>query len=162
MQQTHLLLFHYFSIYLYLTIVSACQKADWSQHKKMCHKDNDFLAIPLALVVKVWLKENQLDILQGTEEVARSLGISRKDVVLEVDLKASNNPALLIKPVKDYIEGRGIPDWDWGCQIDLDRFIQRLKDMHSILADHQILVLHRSYDADCGICRISCGITRSM
>ena len=125
---------------------------------QLCHKDNVLLAIPLANVVNDWLKENLLDIVQETQQVARSLGISRKDVLLEVDLKASNNPALLIKPFKDYIEGRGIPDWNWGCQIDMER----LKDMHSSLTDHHILVLHRSYDAECGICRVYCGTRWSL
>jgi hypothetical protein len=146
-----------FSLFIYLSLsivglTSACQKADWSRHKKMCQTDNALRAVPLANVVKDWLKKNLLDIVQETQQMATSLGISRKDVVLEVDLKASNDPALLIKPFRDYVEGRGMPDW--GCQSDMEEFIQRLKDMHSTLTDHHILVLHRSYDAEYGICRL--------
>lgn len=43
---------------------------------------------------------------------------------------------------------------DWGCQIDMEQFIQRLKDVHPALTDNHILVLHRSYDAECGICKM--------
>jgi hypothetical protein len=37
--------------------------------------------------------------------VAKSLGTSQQGVVVELDLKATNCPELVIKPIKDYIEG---------------------------------------------------------
>jgi hypothetical protein len=40
------------------------------------------------------LKENRFDIVQEANQVAKSLEFHRQDVVLELDLKASNNPAL--------------------------------------------------------------------
>jgi hypothetical protein len=119
----------------------------------MCHKDNEFPVFPLAKVVADWIRENLLGIVQETQIVAMSLGISRQDVVLEVELKASNNPAILVKPFKDYIEGSAIPDW--GRFVNVEKLIERLKDAHSLMTDQHILVLHRSYDADYGMFRFS-------
>jgi hypothetical protein len=130
---------------------SACQKADWSGHKKMCHKDNPFIVENLSGVIADWIKENLQDIVRETRKVAKSLGISRHDVVVEVDLKSSSCPALLIKPIKDYLEGSAMPDW--GCQINREQFIKAMKDIHSRMTDHHIFVLHRSYDGDYGFCR---------
>lgn len=133
------------------SFTSDCQKADWPRHKKICHKWNEFPAVPLAKVVHDWLKENLLAIVQETLIVAMRLGISRRDVVLEVDLKSSNNPAILVKSLKVYVEGSGITDW--GSSVNVEKLIEGLKDAHSLMTDRNILVLHRSYDTNYGIVR---------
>ena len=76
---------------------SACQKADCSQHKKMCHTHNRFPAFPLSTVVADWLRENLLAIVKETQLVANRLGLSRQDVVLN----------RILNPVHSYgIRGR--------------------------------------------------------
>lgn len=102
-------------------------------------------------MVADWLRENLLAIVLEIQLVANRLGASRRDVVLEVDLKASNNPAILIKPLKVYIEGSAIPDW--GSFLKAETLIVGLKDAHSLMTGQDILVLHRSYDADYEIVR---------
>jgi hypothetical protein len=118
----------------------------------MRHKHNEFPAFPLAKVVNNWLSENLLEIVQETQLVANRLGISRLDVVLEVDLKASNNPAILVKPLKVCMEGSSIPDWGSFMKV---KKLEGLKDADSLKTDQDILVLHRSYNADYGIVRFS-------
>jgi hypothetical protein len=118
----------------------------------MCHKENAFIVAQLNKEVDDWVKENLQDIVRESQKVANSLGISRQDVVVAVDLKASSCPTLLIKPIKDYIEGSAMPDW--GCQIDMEHFIQRLNYLHSGMTDRHILVLHRTDDAECELCRL--------
>jgi hypothetical protein len=140
-------------VLLSFSFTSACQKADWSQHKKMCRIHNEFPAFPLAKVVNDWLRENLLEIVQETQLVANRLGISRQDVVLEVDLESTSNPAILVKPLKVYTELSAIPDWS--SLMKVETLTAGLKDKHSLMTDKDILVLHRSYDADYGIVRIS-------
>jgi hypothetical protein len=146
---------HSFDLYVLqsFSFTSACQKADWSQHKKMCRRRNVFPAFPLAKVVNDWLSENLLEIVQETQLLANRLGISRRDVILEVDLKSSSYPAILVKPLKVYMDGSAIPDW--GSFVKAETLMEGLKDAHSRMTDQDILVLHRSYDADYGIVRFS-------
>jgi hypothetical protein len=119
----------------------------------MCHKHNKFPAFPLTKVVADWLRENLVEVVQETQLVANRLGLSLQDVVLEVDLKSTNNPTILVKPLKVYIEGSAIPDW--GSNMKVETLIAGLKDTHSLMTDKEILVLHRSYDADYGIVSFS-------
>ena len=48
---------------------------------------------------------SSIRLLTETQKVAKSLGTSQQGVVVELDLKATNCPELVIKPIKDYIEG---------------------------------------------------------
>jgi hypothetical protein len=118
----------------------------------MCRKEKAFIVLQLSKVVEDWVKENLQDIARETQKVANSLGISRQDVVVAVDLRANSCPAVLIKPIKDYIEGSAMPDW--GCQITKEQFIRALKYLRSGMTDSHILVLHRSHDAEYELCRV--------
>jgi hypothetical protein len=99
--------------------------------------------LPIANVIADWVRKNCFAIMTEVHRVAKSLGLSTKDVVLEIDLKKTSNPDIVVKPYR--------PDWDF-CKNDRD-LIAGLKDAHGRMTDKHILMVHRSYDTDFGVCR---------
>jgi hypothetical protein len=138
---------------IYFTTCRECQLEDWKQHKKMCNKENSGETMPVARVTGEWVRENISAIRKEVHRVAGRRGLSTKDVVLEIDLKKTSNPDIVVKPYRDYVDGgcTGMPDWD-DCKTNRD-FIAGLKDCRRRMTDEHILMVHRSYDTDYGVMR---------
>jgi hypothetical protein len=139
--------------FLYFTTCRECQLEDWKQHRKMCKKENSGETMPVARVTADWVRENISAIRTEVQRVAGRRGLSTKDVVLEIDLKKTSNPGIVVKPYRDYVDGErtGMPDWD-DCKINRD-FVAGLKDCHRRMTEEHILMVHRSYDTDYGVMR---------
>jgi hypothetical protein len=119
----------------------------------MCSKENMGQAMPIAKVTADWIRENFIAIMTEVGRVTGVCGLSTKDVVLEIDLKKTSNPDIVVKPYRVYVDGEctGLPDWGI-CKNDRDA-IAGLEDAHGRMTDKHILIVHRSYDTDFGVCR---------
>jgi hypothetical protein len=137
--------------------------ADWKKHKTICNTsinqgNGAQLSTPLNPEVPLWFQKHIKEIVIEAHRMITKLGFSMQDLVVEVDLKTSSDPPVVVKPFSVYVcgnqAGPGMPDW--GCRRD-SQFVLQLKDAHSRCTGNNLLLVHRSCDADYGVCRSTIG-----
>lgn len=137
-----------------------CQKADWKSHKKNCKptlKADEKAFVATQNATLNFAKRNYVDILEDLVEVCDETGLSKSELMLELDFTPNakgicpaleDPPDFEIKESRGYFEGSrpNLPDWflqNEDGEKNIDTVVAAIKDHFGRVTKDHLLCLAR-------------------